>query len=76
MRLSNEIHNKKQHEDNQEGVLDCLILKLKCKELYMKNEEQYNDIFSDNINKISKIVNIFQKCLEVRGEEVLNDQCF
>ena len=43
------------HEDNQEEMLECVILKLQCKELYQKDDEKYDDVFSADINKISKI---------------------
>ena len=57
------------HDDNQEGILECIILKLRCKELYMKtNEEQYPNLFSKDINKISKLGHIYQKCFEIREE--------
>ena len=58
------------HEDNQEKMLECVILKLQCKELQQISDEKYEDIFSLDINKISKI---FQKCFETREEIIAQD---
>ena len=61
------------HEDSQEKILDCIILKINCEELYQQKDEKYEDIFSPNLTKLEKIANIFQKCFESR-EELLEQQ--
>ena len=58
----------KLHEDNQEGVLNCVVIKLNCKELYAKKDEKYEDIFSSDLEKLNKISRLFQKCLDTRAE--------
>ena len=58
----------KLHEDSQERILECIILKIKCKELYQQKDEKYEDIFSPNTNKISSITNILHRCFETRRE--------
>ena len=63
----------KLHNDNQEEMLNCVILKIKCKELYHVKDEKYDDVFSRDINKLSKIAKLFQKCFEIR-EEILQEQ--
>ena len=62
------------HEDSQEEMLECVILKLQCKELYQKNDEKYDDVFSADINKIYKISKVFQKCFEKRDEMLTPDE--
>ena len=47
---------------------DCIIFKINCKELYQQKDEKNEDIFSPNINKISNIAKVFQKCFETRAE--------
>ena len=61
------------HEDNQEEMLNCIILKIKCPELYRQNKEKYKDIFSSDIDKLAKISKIYQKCFEIR-EEVIDEK--
>ena len=56
------------HEDNQEGILECFVLKLTCPELYQSKEEVYEDLFSTDTAKINKITSIFQACLNKREE--------
>ena len=58
----------KLHEDNQKGILECIILKVHCTELYQQKEENYEDIFSGCVKKQEKIAKIFQKCFESRAE--------
>ena len=60
----------KLHEDNQDNLLECIILKMRCKELYMLKDEKYDDIFSSNLNKLGNISKIYQRCFEIR-EEIL-----
>ena len=55
-------------------MLNCVILKIRCKELYQKGDEKYDDIFSSDMSKIKKIANIFQKCFEVREEILAKDE--
>ena len=61
------------HEDDQKGLLNCVILKLNCKELYDRKEESYEDIFSSKIEELLKISKLMQKCLRTR-EEFLQQQ--
>ena len=58
-------------EDNQEkcqNVLNC-----NAKNFIKISDEKYDDIFSSDINKISKISKIFQKCFETREEFLAQD---
>ena len=61
------------HIDNQEEMLDCIILKIECKELYNIKDEKYDDIFSSDINKLSNISKIYKKCFQIR-EEILDER--
>ena len=61
------------HEDDQKGLLDCISLKLNCKELYDKKEEKYEDIFSSKKEELLNISKLMQKCLRTR-EEILQQQ--
>ena len=56
------------HSDDQKGLLECMILKINCKELYMKKNEKYEDIFSENIKDLKNISALMQKILDVREE--------
>ena len=56
------------HEDDQRGLLDCIIIKLNCKELYGKRDEKYESIFSSNIEEITNISKLMQQCLRTREE--------
>ena len=58
----------KLHSDDQKGLLECVLLKLNCKELYNRMNEKYDDIFSEKIQKIKMISTIIQKVLEERKE--------
>ena len=63
----------KLHSDDQKGLLECVLLKLNCKELYNRMNEKYDDIFSENIEKVKMISTIIQKVLEIR-EELLDQE--
>ena len=41
------------HKDSQEEMLEFIILKIRCKELYQRRDERYDDIFSSDMNKMS-----------------------
>ena len=58
----------KLHNDDQEGFLTSVLLKINCKELYNKKNEKYEDIFSKNIEDLKNISRLMQKVLEVREE--------
>ena len=45
-----------------------MILKINCKELYLKNNEKYEDIFSENIKDLKNISALMQKIPDVREE--------
>ena len=54
------------HEDSQEEMLECVILKLQCKELYQKNDEKYDDFFPQILTKYTKYRK-FSKSASRRG---------
>ena len=56
------------HNDDQSGLLECVILKMNCKELYNKKNEKYEDIFSGNIEVLKNISTLLQKVIQVREE--------
>ena len=56
-------------DDTQDHMFQCLILKLKCPELYNAYEEKYEDIFSVNITKLIKIAKLCE--ILIRKREVL-----
>ena len=56
------------HSDDQKGLLECMILKINCKELYLKNNKKYEDIFSENIKDLKNISALMQKIPDVREE--------
>ena len=58
----------KLHEDSQERILDCVVLKLNCKELYQQKDEKYDHIFSSDMIRVAKISKLFIKCFETREE--------
>ena len=39
----------------------------------LRNTQHTDDVFSRDINKLSKIAKLFQKCFEIR-EEILQEQ--
>ena len=63
-----------QHNDDQQGLLECVILKMNCKALYNIKDENYEHIFSKNIDKLKAISTLLQKILEVREELLGTDQ--
>ena len=53
-------------EDDQQHVfMKCVILKIRCPEL-LSNTWKYEDIFSDNVAKMTEISEIFEKVLRER----------
>ena len=56
------------HNDDQQGLLECVLLKINCKELYNRTNENYEHIFSKNIKELKTISVLMQKILEVREE--------
>ena len=58
----------KLHEDSQERIIDCVVLKLNCKELYQQKDEQYDHIFSSDMIRVCKISKLLIKCFETREE--------
>ena len=58
----------KQHDDTQQHMLDCFMMKLHCQEIY-KTEHSYNDIFNLTRNNL---VNISKLCESIiRTREIL-----
>ena len=56
------------HEDDQKGLLNCITLKLNCKELYDKQDQTYENIFSPNIEIQTDTSKLIQQCLRTREE--------
>ena len=56
------------HEDDQKGLLNCVILKVNCKELYDKKDQTYQNIVSSNIEKQTNTSKLIQQCLRTREE--------
>ena len=61
------------HIDDQKEMLNCIVLKIESKELYNIKDEKYEDIFSNNITKLSNISKIYQKIFQIR-EEILDER--
>ena len=61
------------HQDNQEGLLECIIIKLNCRELYENKDVKCEDIFSSNMSKLNSVTKLLKKCLEMR-EEILEER--
>ena len=55
-------------DDTQEHLFKCVILKLKCPDLFNIQEETYNDIFSLNNDKLIKIARICETLIRKREE--------
>ena len=62
------------HEDDQRGLLDCIILKLNCKRLYDRKNQTYESIFSSDIEKQIDISKLMQQCLRTREEIIFQKQ--
>ena len=60
------------HNDDQQGLLKCVLIKLNCKELYIKKDEKYENIFSKNTEELKKIAILMQKIIEMREELLKN----
>ena len=58
----------KMHRDDQQGLLECVMIKLSCRELYEQENANYQDIFSSDITKLTAISKLMQKCLNTREE--------
>ena len=52
--------------DTQEHIFNCIIMKLKCKELFNMIDANYDDIFTSDIRKQTKIAKICQSVLRTR----------
>ena len=52
-------------EDTQKHMLECIIMKLNCTEIYHSNSN-YNDIFNLNEEKIVNVANLCEKVLRTR----------
>ena len=60
------------HEDNQENIVSCPILKQKLPDLETENIS-YRDIFSNNIRKVVSTANVLSKLLSKRLELLRGD---
>ena len=54
-------------DDTQEHLTQCLLIKLKCKEIFHMTEK-YEDIFGSDCKKIIKIAKICESTLRIREE--------
>ena len=54
-------------EETQEHLLDCQTIIDNCEELYNDSTVQYNDIFSQNPNKLLKVTKLFAEVTKVRN---------
>ena len=52
--------------DNQEHMFNCVIMKLRCKELYNMIDIKYNDIFTNETSKLIKIAKVCHSLLRTR----------
>ena len=54
--------------DSQEHMYNCIIMKISCRELFRSTEAKYDDIFSNNINKLIEISKICESLARKRSE--------
>ena len=55
-------------DDTQEHLFKCIILKIKCPELYRIQDKKYLDIFSLDSQKIIQLANLCESILRTREE--------
>lgn len=66
-----------QHDDTQENVLKCEVIKLHLPAIE-KSNCMYKDIFSKDLKKVNNIINLLTKALKIRENilEIRNGQIF
>ena len=52
--------------DNQEHMFNCVMMKTRCKELYNMIDVKYNDIFTNDIVKLTKLAKVCQSLIRTR----------
>ena len=52
--------------DSQEHMFNCIIMKIRCKELYNMIDVTYNDIFTNETHKLIKIAKVCQSVIRTR----------
>ena len=55
-------------EDDQKHLIECIVIKLNCHEIYYNTDSQYEDIFTENITKLNKISQLLQVATRKRDE--------
>ena len=53
--------------DEQSHLLNCLVLKLEISDI-LSSDNKYDDIFSNNIEKLNNVVLLFEKAIRKREE--------
>ena len=56
--------------DTQNHMFNCIIMKISCKELYNNIETKYEDIFSQNLQKLLDISKLCESLARKRNEIV------
>ena len=55
-----------EEDDSQEHIFDCIVLKIKCPELFNMTDEKYDDIFSQNVQKLIKVAKVCESAIKLR----------
>ena len=58
-------------KNDQKHIIDCLVVKLQCKQISENKDIMYSDIFSNNSDKINSIISLIDIALRKR-EQILN----
>ena len=58
------------NQDSQQHLIECLIIKITCPEIYNNVNIRYEDLYSDNTTKQKQITKLFETAIRKR-EEIL-----
>ena len=59
-------------KNDQKHIIDCLVVKLQCKQISENKDILYSHIFSNDSHKINSIISLIDIALRKR-EQILND---
>ena len=59
-------------KNNQSHIIDCVVIKFQCSEVFNNTESVYTDIFSKDIEKIKSIISLIDIALRKRDQLLLN----
>ena len=79
IKVGDNFGNKNEHcplclmeKNNQVHILDCIVVKFQCREVFNDTKSVYTDIFSNDIDKMKSVISLIDIALRKRDQLLSN----